>query len=104
MTGGVAIIFWLAYALNINTLNTDEMPVLRSILYNLFFVLATLMSIAAWWIVLIQESQALAELELLDQNETLDQEISTRKQTEEYEQFRSHTLELLATDKPTAFS
>jgi len=98
MLGVVAVIFWLAYSLSSNTLSSDNATELRAVLYNLFFILAALISIAAWWIVLIQESQALAESELLGQNETLEQEMSARKQAEKYEHFRSHTLEMLATN------
>jgi len=100
MLGIVAVIFWLAYSLSINTLNPDGATELSAVLYNLFFMLAALISIAAWWIVLIQESQALAESELLDQNEALEQEMSARKQAEKYEHFHSRTLELLAANNP----
>jgi diguanylate cyclase (GGDEF)-like protein/PAS domain S-box-containing protein len=98
MLGIVAITFWLAYSLSSNTLNPDSATELRAVLFNLFFILAVLICTATWWIVLLRESQELAETELNEQNEILEQEISAREQAEKFERFRSHTLELLATD------
>ncbi len=92
----VAITFWTSYSLNYDNTDAKKASENAIALFNLFFVLVGLISIAAWWIVLVQESQALAESELHEQNETLEQEIIIRKQTEKYEYFRSHALEMLA--------
>ncbi|TAN70404.1 MAG: response regulator [Methylobacter sp.] len=80
MLGIVGMIFWLTYSLS-----NDQFPGLASLgtnLLNLFFVLAVLICIHAWWLVLEHESQALAETELEEQNERLDVEITKRKLSE----------------------
>lgn len=82
MLSAVAIIFWLTYSIESKTLNAINADELRSILYNLFFAFAVLICIAAGWIILIQESQTLAETELNQQNEQLAQEITKHELTE----------------------
>ena len=79
MLGVVALTFWLSYSLTSDQINASAIAALGSNLSNLFFVLAVLICILAWWIVLGHESQALAETELEEQNERLDVEITERK-------------------------
>ena len=98
MLAVVAITFWLSYSLNNDHMISMNAAEHAATVFNLFFILAALICIAAWWIVLAQESQAIAESELQEQNETLEQEISARKQAEKYEYFRSHILEMVASD------
>ncbi len=79
MLGIVATTFWLTTSISKGVIDT---PAHTAIFYNLFYMLAALISIAAWWVVLGQESQALAEVELNEQNEELEKEIRDRKQVE----------------------
>jgi len=79
MLGIVATTFWLTISISMESVDA---PVHTATFYNLFFVLAALISIAAWWVVLGQESQTLAETELNEQNEELEQEIIGRQQVE----------------------
>ncbi len=83
MLGVVAATLWLAYSISSDTVNSEIAAEIRSVLYNLFFALAALISMAAWWMVLLKESQALAESELSAQNEILERQITARKQAEE---------------------
>ncbi len=91
----VAITFWLSYSLSYGNIDSYKAAEYAASLFNLFFVLGALSSIAAWWIVLVQESRSLAEDELNEQNESIKQEVKARKKAEKYEYFRSHTLEML---------
>jgi signal transduction histidine kinase len=78
MLGVVAMIFWLSYSMSSDTLSPEIVAALRGVLYSLYFVLAVLICIAAWWMVLTQESQTLAETELEEQNRELDVQIVER--------------------------
>jgi len=82
MLGLVALTFWLTYTISSNTLSSENATELSAVLYNLFFVLAVVICSVAWWIVLIQESQALADTELNQQNEILEQRITGHELTE----------------------
>jgi serine phosphatase RsbU (regulator of sigma subunit)/purine-cytosine permease-like protein len=92
----VAITFWLSYSMIYGNSNSQSAAEYATSLFNLFFVLGALISIAAWWIVLVQESRALAEAELHEQNESMMLVVTAREKAEKFEYFRSHTLEMLA--------
>jgi signal transduction histidine kinase/purine-cytosine permease-like protein len=79
LLGTVAMVFWLGYTLSLEHMSVQAAAQVRVILWNVYFVLATLLCVAAGWIVLVQEAQSLAEGELQEQNETLEQEIRERK-------------------------
>ena len=98
----VATTFWLSYSLNAGNTDSKYAAEYAASLVNLFFVLAALISMAAWWIVLVQESRTLAEAELHEQNEAMKQEVIAREKAEKYEHFRSHTLEMLAGESSLA--
>ncbi|MEN9868234.1 MAG: hypothetical protein RL748_3824, partial [Pseudomonadota bacterium] len=76
----LGITFWLGYAMSLDQMSAATAQHVRTILFNLFFALGVLLCIAAGWIVLVQEAQALAEIELEEQNATLAQESKERKQ------------------------
>jgi signal transduction histidine kinase/DNA-binding response OmpR family regulator/purine-cytosine permease-like protein/HPt (histidine-containing phosphotransfer) domain-containing protein len=80
MLGIVAIAFWLAYAMSAEHLSAETGAVLGSTLFNLYFALASMIAIATWWIVLLRESQALADGELEQARETA--ETATRYKSE----------------------
>jgi len=75
--GIVATTFWLMVSVSMESSSVNT-----TTFYNLFFILSALICVAAWWIVLGQESQILAETELNEQNEQLEQEIKERQQAE----------------------
>lgn len=100
MLGAVAITFWLAYSIESEALNTVNAHELQAILYNLFFAFAVLICIAAWWIVLVQEGQALAETELNEQNERLAQEIIERELTEKALKISEHRFKTMFNEAP----
>ncbi len=79
LLGIVGLTFWLYYSVANDQLSPLVTAALSANLSNLFFVLAVLICILAWWIVLGHESQALAETELEEQNKRLDVEITERK-------------------------
>ncbi len=82
MLGIVGVTFWLIYSLSSDRSSFLEASLQGTDLANLFFVLAVLICIHAWWLVLEHESRALAETELEEQNERLDIEITERRQAE----------------------
>jgi diguanylate cyclase (GGDEF)-like protein/PAS domain S-box-containing protein len=100
MLGIVAITFWLAYSLSSNMLNSDSATELRAVLYNLFFILAVPICIAAWWIVLLQESQGLAETELNEQNDILEQKITEYELTEKALRISEDRFKTIFNDAP----
>ena len=100
MLGAVTITFWLMYSIESETLNVVNADELRTILYNLFFAFAVLICIAAWWIILVQESQALAETELNEQNEQLAQEITERELTEKALKISEHRFKTMFNEAP----
>ena len=59
-----------------------QRDILRSTLITVFFILAIFAGIAAWVIVLAQQSRRVAEAETLRQNELLVQEIEARQRTD----------------------
>ncbi|NOQ65313.1 MAG: diguanylate cyclase, partial [Methyloprofundus sp.] len=84
--------FWLVYS---DMLGREHSPLVSeqlAHLYTLFGFISILVGIASWWIILANESSLLAETELNEQNEILDQEIKERKQVES--ELRSRTDEL----------
>ena len=91
----VGTIFWLSYSLNYGDSNSQNAAEFATSLINLFFVLGALITFAAWWIVLVQESRTLAEAELQEQNEAIKKEVTAREKAEKFEYFRSNTLEML---------
>ena len=94
LLGTVAITFWLGYTMSLEHLSGPAALQVRVILFNVYFALATLLCVAAGWIVLVQEAQALAEAELQEQNETLEQEIKERKQAlETLKNAQSHLIQ-----------
>lgn len=77
-----AIIFWSTYTLSNDSLAPQFVAALKVNLLILFFVLAIVICIFAWWVVLGHESQELAETELEEQNVQLSIEIAERKRAE----------------------
>ncbi|MFB2972272.1 ATP-binding protein [Aerosakkonema sp. BLCC-F183] len=67
---------------------------ISEILVSLYVPLLLLAGIAAWWLVLSEESRELAENELEKQNRLLQQEISERQQVEVALQKLTHELEI----------
>ncbi|MDX8396830.1 MAG: ATP-binding protein [Mariprofundaceae bacterium] len=105
MLGLVAIIFWLSYTLTSSTVDPVLAAENAALFYQLYSVLSVFIVIAAWWIVLVQESQALSELELNEQNKELRAEVAERQRaegklrySEQHEQFHSHALEMIASE------
>ena len=80
--GIVAIAFWSTYTLTNDLLAPEFLAALKVNLLILFFVLGIMICIFAWWVILGQESQVLAETELEEQNVQLSVEIAERKQIE----------------------
>lgn len=94
MLGVVALAFWMSYSIDSDALSPQAVAALNENLLNLFFVLAVMICIHAWFVVLGHESQALAETELEEQNERLDAEIKERKMIEQELNNRSAELAL----------
>lgn len=84
--------FWMVYSEIIGHVNHPLLSEQLSHLYTLFGYITVLVCIASWWIILAYESRLLAQTELNEQNEILDQEIMERKQVEA--DLRSKTNEL----------
>ena len=78
-----AIVFWLTFKLTNDALPPQFVAALKINLFTLFLVLAIIICAFAWWVVLGQESQMLAEAELEEQNVKLSAEIDDRKQIEQ---------------------
>mgnify|MGYP000028694731 CR=1 FL=1 len=78
----VGLAFWLVYSESLNHVDHPPLIELQTHLYTLFFFIAILICIASWWVTLANESRLLAETELNEQNEALDQEVNERKQIE----------------------
>ncbi|SHE20481.1 diguanylate cyclase domain-containing protein [methanotrophic endosymbiont of Bathymodiolus puteoserpentis (Logatchev)] len=78
----VGLAFWLVYLEAPEYAHRSIFIEQQSHLYTLFFVMAVLICTASWWVVLTNENRLLAEIELNEQNKTLDQEVNERKQIE----------------------
>lgn len=78
-----SLVFWSTYKLTNASLSPEFVAALKLNLLTLFFVLAIMICIFAWWVILGQESQELAETELEEQNVQLSVEIAERKQIEQ---------------------
>jgi len=78
----IGLAFWLVYSGMMERENALLLSEQLSYLYTLFGYITVLVCIASWWIILANESRLLAETELNEQNEMLDQEIKERKQVE----------------------
>jgi len=79
----IGLAFWLVYADMLGRYDAALLSEQLSYLYILFGYITVLVCTASWWIILANESRLLAETELNEQNEILDQEIKERKQAEE---------------------
>lgn len=81
--GIIGLVFWLTFTTIDESLHPLIDSHLRHLFFQLFWLLALLISIAVWWTVLISESRDLAEKELTEQNELLSNEITERKALQE---------------------
>lgn len=79
MLAATGMTFWLVYSAVDRQVAPEVVAELGAKLADLFFMLAVLLCILAWWIVLGHESRLLAETELAEQNARLDIEIAERK-------------------------
>ncbi len=74
----VGITLWLTFSIQTEGADSDVIEVTKTSLQQVYLALALFTSVAAWWIVLIHESRALAEAELNAQNQNLANEVIDR--------------------------
>jgi len=79
----VSIAFWLVCMDMKENLSTGLLTQYLHSQTVLLGVIAILVGVTVWWVVLANESQVLAELELNEQNKALEREILERKKAEE---------------------
>jgi len=86
---------WLIFIVSSDQISTFLLASYQSNFLHVFFVFAVLISIAAWWIVLLQKSRDLAETNFQERNESLEEEIVFRKKIEAELQKYQHSLKHL---------
>jgi len=78
----VGITFWLVLSNAKDQLSGELLVLYIQNQNTLFSIISVMICIAAWWVVLANESRYLAETELNEQNETLEEEIIQRQKIE----------------------
>ncbi len=79
----VGSIIWIVFVEQTELSDTEFIAYLRTGFYQIFLISALVLSVFAWWIVLMHESRHLAEIELDEQNIRLTEEIAVRKQAQQ---------------------
>lgn len=101
------MVFLVVYYLCLNSLSVRS-PEIEAAFFKgfveLYVPLLVILGIASWWYVLSEESRELAESELDEQNQQLQQEIRDRKQAEEALQKLTHDLENRVEERTEALS
>ncbi|MGI9286390.1 MAG: EAL domain-containing protein [Pseudomonadales bacterium] len=77
------ITLWVLFTAHVETTAEDFLPYVESSYTRIFYLLVVVIAILSWWILLLQESRALAETELTEQNVELENEVSVRKIAEQ---------------------
>lgn len=78
----VAIIAWLIFSIQIEEMPENAISYLKEAFIYFFLIMGVLITIIAWWILLLQESRHRAETELEEQNKSLEDEIKVRRDAE----------------------
>ncbi len=78
----VGIIGWMTLSLNLGEITQENLSAVKNIILNFSIVIGILMSVIAWWILLIQDSRKRAEALLESQNDNLELEIAIRRSAE----------------------
>lgn len=76
-------ILWLTFTVQADNVPLESVPFIKSSFMNVFYILVLISLIAAWWIVLLQESRILVETELTQQNLDMEREIGERRTAEQ---------------------
>ncbi len=73
---------WMTYSIQVEQIAADQKEFFKNALEDYAIVIGILMSVIAWWILLIQDSKQRAEDELEEQNEILQHEVLVRTKAE----------------------
>jgi len=73
---------WMSYSIQMDALPLDYREVLKESLKNYSMVIGIIMSVIAWWILLILDSKKRAENELEERNKVLEREVLVRRKAE----------------------
>ncbi|SFP03120.1 histidine kinase dimerization/phospho-acceptor domain-containing protein [Hydrogenimonas thermophila] len=73
---------WMSYSIQIDLIPYDQRGLFRESIENYSMIIGILMSIVAWWILLIQDSKDRAENELESRNTSLENEVLIRTEAE----------------------
>ncbi|RLA76732.1 MAG: histidine kinase, partial [Epsilonproteobacteria bacterium] len=79
----VGTIGWMTLSMQADNISDEYKKLFQDMVLNISIVIGILMSVIAWWILLLQESRKRAEVLLEEQNENLENEISIRLKAEE---------------------
>jgi signal transduction histidine kinase len=85
LAGGLAIVLWMLYfqqMADLSGLSLSAPDSLRGVFIKLFCLLLVVVGVGAWWLVLTNESRAVAQEESERQTNLLLQEIEAHKQTD----------------------
>jgi len=74
---------WMTYSIQVEHIAADQKELFKNALEDYAIVIGILMSIIAWWILLIQDSKQRAEDELEEKNEILQHEVLVRTKAEQ---------------------
>ncbi|MDX2504508.1 MAG: EAL domain-containing protein [Gammaproteobacteria bacterium] len=78
----VAIIAWLIFSIQTENIPENAVIYLKEAFIQFFLIIGVLISVITWWILLLQESRQRAEVELEEQNKSLEEEIEIRREAE----------------------
>ena len=78
----VATIGWMAYFINIENIVEENKNIFKYIIINISVLIGILMSVIAWWMLLLQDTRKRAEILLEEKNEKLEEEILVRLRAE----------------------
>ncbi len=78
---------WMSYSIQMDAFPLSYREVLKESLQNYSVVIGIIMSIVAWWILLILDSKKRAENELEERNTVLEREVLVRRKAEKKAEF-----------------
>jgi len=79
----LALISSSIYSVKISQLDEKSALVMANAFFQVFVIIGILLSVVAWWILLLQESRSLAEQDLEEQNFALEVEVDIRRKAEQ---------------------
>jgi len=78
----VATIGWMAYSINVEYIVEENKNIFKNIIINMSVLIGILMSIIAWWMLLLQDTKKRAEILLEEKNDKLQKEVLVRLRAE----------------------